>query len=482
MTARHNIRIGNRRLGRERAAIDATPAPRVGEMLQNARERKGVDLFRAERDTKIRLKYLAALEDSDYGALPPLVYTKGFLRNYAIYLGLDPEDVLIKWRDETQVGRKVERPAVAPPPQPLTAPRRTIAITPSLFVAGLFSLVVIGVFVWIGWQLVRFADVPTISISSPAALVTNVPAGTETYLLAGVSGPHAEITITTPDSQRMTVVADENGSWSREVNLAAGRNDFTVYAIDAVTHRQSTPTNLIINVQLPLGSPGGTAAPTPAPMRLTLTSPSDRSTSADGLVTVSGTTNGTRVTIETSYLGADVPASPAPSGVPVFTPAPTPTLPGASPLPSGDPVAPAMRDLTVSTGSFSESLTIPPGRWQITVTASAAGVAPLAVTREVVVRPVAVTSLTVVFDATRGASWLRIIRDGAILHAGQWGGPILARGQSITVTAVSEIYVRTGNASALTVTVNGQPVELTGTVGNWIIRPGQPPEQTKERR
>src|SRR5262245_27438353 len=116
MTARHNIRIANRRLSRDRSAIDATPAPSVGEMLQNARERKGVDLFRAERDTKIRLKYLAALEDSDYDALPPLVYTKGFLRNYAIYLGLDPEDILARWRDETQVGRKQERPAVAPPP------------------------------------------------------------------------------------------------------------------------------------------------------------------------------------------------------------------------------------------------------------------------------------------------------------------------------------------------------------------------------
>jgi hypothetical protein len=61
MTARHHIRIGNRRLGRDRTAIDATPAPRLSETLQLARERKGVDLYRAERDTKIRLKYLAAL-------------------------------------------------------------------------------------------------------------------------------------------------------------------------------------------------------------------------------------------------------------------------------------------------------------------------------------------------------------------------------------------------------------------------------------
>ncbi len=91
MTARHQIRVGGRRLGRDRGApIDATPAPPLGEVLRLARERKGVDLYRAERDTKIRAKHLEALENGDYAELPGAVYTKGFLRNYAVYLGLDP--------------------------------------------------------------------------------------------------------------------------------------------------------------------------------------------------------------------------------------------------------------------------------------------------------------------------------------------------------------------------------------------------------
>ena len=67
---------------------------RLPERLYAARERKGVDLYRAERDTKIRARYLGALERGDYRELPGAVYTKGFLRNYALYLGLDPEEVL----------------------------------------------------------------------------------------------------------------------------------------------------------------------------------------------------------------------------------------------------------------------------------------------------------------------------------------------------------------------------------------------------
>src|ERR1035437_3386514 len=72
----------------------------VGDRLRDAREAKGVDLFRVQRDTKIRSKFLAALEDGDFADLPGDVYARGFLRNYASYLGLDADDVEEEWRGE----------------------------------------------------------------------------------------------------------------------------------------------------------------------------------------------------------------------------------------------------------------------------------------------------------------------------------------------------------------------------------------------
>jgi cytoskeletal protein RodZ len=486
MTARHNIRIGNRRLGRDRAAIDATPAPPVGEMLQNARERKGVDLFRAERDTKIRLKYLTALEDSDYSALPPLVYTKGFLRNYAIYLGLDPEDILARWRDETQVSRRQERPAVTPPPQPLVAPRRGIALTPGLLVAGLFSLVVIAVFAWIGWQLVRFADVPNLSLTNPPSLVSTVDA--DSTVLSGSSGPRSEITVTTPDGRRMTVIADDQGDWSLQVELAKGRNDFTVIATDGVTHRQSDPLNLIINVPLPGVTPSASAAPSQAPVRLSLSWPPDALTVTNGQISVRGTTTGARVTIESTYVGpidGSATPLPGPSGTPpVGQPTASPP-PDGSPAPSATPEAttPPLYDLTIdSSGAFDQTIDLPAGRWLITVTASATGVAPVSQTRSITVKPATVSGISLVITASSGDCWLRIIVDGTVMKPKTWGGPVLTKGNSVTVTGTSEIYIRTGNASALSVTQNGQSVTLSGTVGNWLFHPGLPPEQTSQSR
>src|SRR5689334_25436712 len=98
MTAREQLKRAARvdRSGADRAAAD--PGPSLPERLYAARERKGVDLYRAERDTKIRARYLGALARGDYKDLPGAVYTKGFLRNYAMYLGRGPDEVLVRGR------------------------------------------------------------------------------------------------------------------------------------------------------------------------------------------------------------------------------------------------------------------------------------------------------------------------------------------------------------------------------------------------
>lgn len=67
---------------------------RIGEALRRAREEKGITLRQAEEATKIRLKYLDALEREEFGQLPGRVYALGFLRTYAQYLGLDGKELV----------------------------------------------------------------------------------------------------------------------------------------------------------------------------------------------------------------------------------------------------------------------------------------------------------------------------------------------------------------------------------------------------
>jgi len=66
----------------------------LGQRLREAREAKKVSLATVEETTRIRRKYLEALEADDYEALPGGVFAQGFVRNYALYLGLDPQEML----------------------------------------------------------------------------------------------------------------------------------------------------------------------------------------------------------------------------------------------------------------------------------------------------------------------------------------------------------------------------------------------------
>lgn len=66
----------------------------LGESLRSARQKKNATLSEVARATRIKQSYLEALEDGEYGLLPGPAYITGFLRNYATYLGLHPDDVV----------------------------------------------------------------------------------------------------------------------------------------------------------------------------------------------------------------------------------------------------------------------------------------------------------------------------------------------------------------------------------------------------
>lgn len=70
-----------------------------GDALRHARASKGVTLTEAERAIRIPRKYLRALEDEDFAALPEGVYSRGIVRNYAQYLHLDPDDAISYFED-----------------------------------------------------------------------------------------------------------------------------------------------------------------------------------------------------------------------------------------------------------------------------------------------------------------------------------------------------------------------------------------------
>src|SRR3954449_11600864 len=123
--------------------------PSIGETLREARMRQRFDITDVEAQTKIRAKYLRALENEDFGMLPGPTFVKSFLRTYAEFLGLDPhllvEEYRVRYdpRDESELtpfarpprGRERRRPPRRPAWLPVAA--AVIAILALLLVLGL---------------------------------------------------------------------------------------------------------------------------------------------------------------------------------------------------------------------------------------------------------------------------------------------------------------------------------------------------------
>jgi hypothetical protein len=92
--------------------------PDIGSTLREARIRARVDMNEVESRTKIRAKYLRAIENEEWDLLPGPVYVKSFLRTYGDYLGLDSRLLVEEYK------RRYEGPTDHEPPRPVASLQR----------------------------------------------------------------------------------------------------------------------------------------------------------------------------------------------------------------------------------------------------------------------------------------------------------------------------------------------------------------------
>jgi cytoskeleton protein RodZ len=143
----------------------------IGTSLRAARERQKLELSDVERATRIRTKYLEALEEERFEVLPGDAYAKGFLRTYADFLGLDG----LRFVDEyNERFAPAELPEAAAPVR-IRRPRRLLDA----------RLVVIPLAVGVGlltWRLTSAGEHHHVRRAVPAPHVTTaaVKASTKT--------------------------------------------------------------------------------------------------------------------------------------------------------------------------------------------------------------------------------------------------------------------------------------------------------------
>src|SRR5215212_1696712 len=117
----------------------------IGTSLREARLRKGLDFPQLESATKIRGKYLRALEDEQFEQLPGQTYVKGFLRTYADALGLDGQLYVDEFN--SRYGVDTDEPPV-PIRRAVRARRR---VQTNVVIAALVGIAVVTALVIVAW-------------------------------------------------------------------------------------------------------------------------------------------------------------------------------------------------------------------------------------------------------------------------------------------------------------------------------------------
>jgi len=192
----------------------------LGDKLKQARLAKKVTLEEAEIATKVRAKYLEALENSDWPVLPHETYVRSFVSAYAAYLELPKSEIFPLFEREAKVKRGKSDSDLS---YRRTVKDIKVIVTPKLLGYAFISLAVLAMFGYIGYQLVSFAGNPMLKVETPN---DNLVSDNDTVPVRGITDADTVLSV---NNENIPVASD--GHFSTDLKLRQGVNVIRVQAI-----------------------------------------------------------------------------------------------------------------------------------------------------------------------------------------------------------------------------------------------------------
>jgi len=216
----------------------------LGEKLAKKRVALGFDIKDAERATKIRVKYLTMVEESNWEKLPPDVYVYGFLKNYAAFLKLDPDKVVKLYMKERGLKEKIKKvkkqEGDKPKPKKLKKPK--LIITPkriAVFAVISGALTILG---YIGWQVSILAAPPKLEVKSPA---DNIQIEEGSTVVEGKTDAGADVFI-----NDVSIGVEPEGNFKEKISLQDGVNLIKVSAKNKLGKTTQTTRTVLAKLKL----------------------------------------------------------------------------------------------------------------------------------------------------------------------------------------------------------------------------------------
>ncbi len=187
----------------------------AGDLLREKRLTKELKLDDVAHKTKIKVEYLRAIENSDFSALPSSTFAKGFLRNYAEFLYLNPDTILAMFRRDftlSESGEIIPRGMVTP-----------VDVKPKFVTANvvLITLAILAFLGFLGVQVFAWRSLPKLSLLQPQ----NGDTYGEKITVKGVADPDATVTVA-----GQLVILDGSGQFSLDMVFPGGTHSILVEA------------------------------------------------------------------------------------------------------------------------------------------------------------------------------------------------------------------------------------------------------------
>ena len=187
----------------------------VGEIFSAKRKSRKISLKGAAKDLLISRENLEDIEKSNWHKLPEPPFTRGFVRSYAQYLGLDVEHTLALFRREYDEAKYHKKTSV-------DSGRKRFYFTPARFASFLTIFAVLAFVVYLVLQYLSVLSAPNLELDSPADdLTTSIP-------VVAVSGKTEKGATVAVNGEFIAV--DEEGEFSYQFLLNEGRNEIEIVA------------------------------------------------------------------------------------------------------------------------------------------------------------------------------------------------------------------------------------------------------------
>lgn len=191
----------------------------VGLMLKEARMQRKFTLDQMEQSTKIRRKFLEAIEADNYSSMPSLSYAKGFVKNYSKFLGLDTEKVLAIFRRQNA---EIPKSSILPKRDSDSLNASTFQLTPARFVWMVIGGLLLLFLMYFGFQYRKILEPPFLTLDSPK---NNISVTDKRIDVMGLTDIDASVTI-----NGVSTLVRADGKFFDRVTLDSGTNNVTVIA------------------------------------------------------------------------------------------------------------------------------------------------------------------------------------------------------------------------------------------------------------